>query len=241
MFWCFLVRQKGGPKSRTNQALGGLMGPKTWFWTLFRIQRGHLYWQILADSTFSCLTKPDTSRRRRILGRAGSEWGSPSRVFKHRVGSEWVWEVRSHQNPMPKQVAKQIMNIIKNHVFLMCKNMQIHCKGHCFWRLCSLGVRTEKVSDKNQTNIKNETWIHTQSNDKSMQNLYSKNWCQKDGKRCQRGAKRGTQIAIVSAKVMPPNATKHLRRQKGVQRKLCTRRFARDRLFERSGGKGHWH
>ena len=30
------------------------------------------------------------------------------------------------QQPMPEQVAKQIMKIINNHVILMCKNTQIH-------------------------------------------------------------------------------------------------------------------
>ena len=36
-------------------------------------------------------------------------------------------DAKSHQQLMPKQVAKQIMEIIKNNVFLMCKNIQIHC------------------------------------------------------------------------------------------------------------------
>ena len=33
---------------------------------------------------------------------------------------------------IPKQVTRKIMTIITNHVFLICKNMQIHRKGHSF-------------------------------------------------------------------------------------------------------------
>ena len=38
----------------------------------------------------------------------------------------------NHQKSMPKQVAKQIMNIMNNHVFLTCKNMQIQFENYCF-------------------------------------------------------------------------------------------------------------
>ena len=67
---------------------------------------------------------------------------------------------KTHQKSMPKLVTKKIMKIIKNHVSLNGKIIEIHCKNKCFWWFRRLHVRTVKVSKKN---IKSETNIHPQN------------------------------------------------------------------------------
>ena len=81
VFLCFFVWQKGGPPKQQNHVLGGCRAPKVRFWMPFKIQRGPLYWQILADSY---LTTPDTGRCRRILAPVGFWRGPPINVFLRR-------------------------------------------------------------------------------------------------------------------------------------------------------------
>ena len=39
---------------------------------------------------------------------------------------------KAYQKSMPKRVTKNIMKIIKNHVYLNGKIIEIHCKNMCF-------------------------------------------------------------------------------------------------------------
>ena len=71
---------------------------------------------------------------------------------------------------MPKQESKKIMTIIKNHVSLKGKRIQIHCKNNGFEGLAGC-VRERK---RYQTNIKNDTTNHTNIDEKTMQNPCSK-------------------------------------------------------------------
>ena len=73
-------------------------------------------------------------------------------------------DAQTHQKTMPKQVTKNIVNIIKNHVRLMCKNMRNHCKNNGFGRLRRLRAQTEKLPEI----IKKYTKIHFKIDWKSM-------------------------------------------------------------------------
>ena len=50
---------------------------------------------------------------------------------------------KRYQRPKPKLVAKKIMKIIKDHVFLMCAHS---LQNNWFWRFSKLRARTENVS-----------------------------------------------------------------------------------------------
>ena len=80
-------------------------------------------------------------------------------------------DARTHQKSMPKLVAQKIMKIIICHVFLNGKIIETPCKNNGFEGLAGC-VREQK---RYQQNIKNDINIHPQINDKSMQNVYSKN------------------------------------------------------------------
>jgi hypothetical protein len=41
-------------------------------------------------------------------------------------------DAETHDKAMQKLAPKRIREIMKNHVSLKCKNMQIHCNGHRF-------------------------------------------------------------------------------------------------------------
>jgi hypothetical protein len=84
----------------------------------------------------------------------------------------------THQKPMPKQVSKQIMEIIKNHVSMKGKIIQIHCNNKRFRRFSRLRAQTVKVSK----NIKNEIKIHPKIYEKSIQISCSKKGYPKHGK-----------------------------------------------------------
>ena len=56
---------------------------------------------------------------------------------------------QTHQQLMPKQVSKQIMNVIKNHVSLEGKIIEIHCKNNGFEGLA--GCARERKTTKHQT------------------------------------------------------------------------------------------
>ena len=59
-------------------------------------------------------------------------------------------DAKSHRKSMPKLVTKKIRKIIKNHVSLNGKNIEIHCTNKSFWWFRRLHVRTGKVSNKHQ-------------------------------------------------------------------------------------------
>ena len=90
------------------------------------------------------------------------------------------------QITLPKQVSDNIMKIIKNHVFLNGKIIQIHCKNNGFWRFCSLRARTERESN----NIKTETEIQLKIDTKPMWKQCSNKWCQNDGKFIENGSQK---------------------------------------------------
>ena len=54
------------------------------------------------------------------------------------------FDAKTHKKSMPKQVTKKIVDIIKNHVFLMCKNMRIHFKTLVF-EDCAGGCANTRV------------------------------------------------------------------------------------------------
>ena len=57
-------------------------------------------------------------------------------------------DAKTHRKSMPKLVTKKIRKIIKNHVSLNGKNIEIHCKNKCSWWFRRLHVRKGKVSTK---------------------------------------------------------------------------------------------
>ena len=91
---------------------------------------------------------------------------------------------------MPKQVAKHIMEIIRSKICLMCKSMLIHCRNNVFLRFSRWRSRAET----NQRTIKNDIHIHSQINEKPLQNQCSKKWWQNDGKLSQDGLTKVTRI-----------------------------------------------
>ena len=75
-FWqaCFLIfvrLAKRRAKVTNKSTFGRLQGSKVEILDAMYNPAGLLYWQILADFTFLCLTTPDTSRCRRILAHTG--------------------------------------------------------------------------------------------------------------------------------------------------------------------------
>ena len=65
---------------------------------------------------------------------------------------------------------RKMREIIKNHVSLKSKIIEIHCKNNGFWWFRRLHVRTVKISKKHQ----NETKFHPKFNEKSIQKTCSK-------------------------------------------------------------------
>ena len=59
-------------------------------------------------------------------------------------------DAKTHQKSMTELVSKKIREIIKNHVSLKSKIIEIHWKNNGFWWFRRLHVRTVKVSKKHQ-------------------------------------------------------------------------------------------
>ena len=145
-------------------------------------------------------TKINDVQKRSVLGHPTriSRLG-PDRLFWIYVEKNMESEVdaTTHQKSMPTQVANKVIKIIKNHVALMCKNLQAHCK-HMF---CRLRARTEKVANKHRTLDQ----IHPKIDKQSMRKRCSKKWCQNDRKRCEhwapKGARNNTYIRKIHAKI----------------------------------------
>ena len=77
---CFfmLFRSAGSPIKQRSQALGGFRSEKVRFWMPFEIQRGSLYWQVLAD--YAC--------QRPVSADFGARWilkGSQNQAFSHTI------------------------------------------------------------------------------------------------------------------------------------------------------------
>ena len=65
-----------------------------------------------------------------IQNRIKKHVGNNCKIMPKRVPK---WSQNPGQNPLktvPKIISKKDRKIIKNHVFLKCKNMQIYRKGH---------------------------------------------------------------------------------------------------------------
>ena len=74
-------------------------------------------------------------------------------------------DAKTHQQSMPKQVLKKIMKIIKNHVSLKGKIIQIHCRNYGFEGLA--GCVRERKRYQTKTSKERPTSIP-----KSMKNRY---------------------------------------------------------------------
>ena len=57
-------------------------------------------------------------------------------------------DAKTHQQSMPKQVSKKIMKIIKNHVSLKGKIIQIHCKNNGFEGLAGCARERKRYQQK---------------------------------------------------------------------------------------------
>ena len=79
-------------------------------------------------------------------------------------------DAQSQQQSMPKQAAKKMMEIIKTHVCLMCKNLNKLFKTMVFEGLSGC-VRKQK---RYQTTIQNYTQINLKIDLTSMQNQCAK-------------------------------------------------------------------
>ena len=77
---------------------------------------------------------------------------------------------KPNKKTMPKFATKKIKTIINKSCFSKSKIIEIHCKNNYFWWLKRLHTRKEKI----QNNIKNETTIHPQIDEKSIQISCSK-------------------------------------------------------------------
>ena len=65
--------------------------------------------------------------------------------------SQWSRNgTKTNEQSIQKQVTGKIMKIIKNHVSLNGKIIEIHCKNKSFWWFRRLHVRTVRVSKKHQ-------------------------------------------------------------------------------------------
>jgi hypothetical protein len=79
---------------------------------------------------------------------------------------------------MPKLVTEKIRNIIKNHVSLNGKIIEIHLKNKCFVWFGRLRTRKVKVSKKHQKCTK----IQSKFDEQPIQNSCSKKGYPKHGK-----------------------------------------------------------
>ena len=86
-------------------------------------------------------------------------------------------DAKTHQQSMPKQVSKKIMKIIKNHVSLKGKIIQIHCKNNGFEGLAGCARERKRY----QKTIKSATQIHPQIDETSIQISCSKKGYPKHG------------------------------------------------------------
>ena len=59
-------------------------------------------------------------------------------------------DARTHQQAMPKLVTKKIMKIIKNHVSLRRKIIQIHCKNNGFEGLAGCARERKRYQTKHE-------------------------------------------------------------------------------------------
>ena len=59
-------------------------------------------------------------------------------------------DTKTHQESMPKLITEKIRKVIKNHVSLNGKIIEVHWKNTCFWWFRKFHVRTGKVSTKLQ-------------------------------------------------------------------------------------------
>ena len=82
------------------------------------------------------------------------------------------FDAETHNKSMQKLGQKKKRNIIKNNVFLKCKNMQIYCKGHQIGGFCKVGARTGNPSKNHQKlpksiskSMKNQCKIHARKRD----------------------------------------------------------------------------
>ena len=85
-------------------------------------------------------------------------------------------DAKTHQKSMQTLVTKKIRKILKNYVSLNGKNIEIHCKSNWFYDL--EGCMCER--ERNHKNIKNETKIHSQIDETSVQKQCSKKEYPKD-------------------------------------------------------------
>ena len=99
----------------------------------------------------------------------------------------------THQKTMPKLVTEKIMKIIKHHVSLKGKIIEIHCKNKCFWWFRKLRTRTVKVSNKLQksipTSMKNQYKFHARKRDTQNMEIHQ----QSDPKRTETTRKKQMQ------------------------------------------------
>ena len=88
---------------------------------------------------------------------------------------------------MPKLVTENIMNIIKNHVSLNSKNIEIHCQNTFFYGLEGCMCELKRY----QTNIKSETKIHPNIDEQSIQISCSKKRYPKHQTQIKQWSKKG--------------------------------------------------
>ena len=91
-------------------------------------------------------------------------------------------DATTHNKSMPKLVTRKFMEIIKNHVSLNGKTIEIQYKNKCFWRFSRLRARTEKGIKQTSTNMPNplqHRWTnqcksYTRKNDATNINIFWK-------------------------------------------------------------------
>ena len=116
-------------------------------------------------------------------------------------------DTKTHQESMPKLVTKKIGKIIKNHVSLNGKIIGIHCKTNIFDGLEGCMCARWSI----QKNIKNDTKMHPQIDEQSIQISCSKRGYQKDRKSSKLGSKSNWKISKNSNK----HKTNKNRKQEG--------------------------
>ena len=111
----------------------------------------HILAAILVQNPFKMQLKIHSKIKR------GKAWKRIPKGFQN--GAEI--DAKTHLKAMPKLVSKKLRKIMKIHVFLKRKTMQIHWMGHRFWRFCKVGARTEnslKIDQKCDENPYTNLW-----------------------------------------------------------------------------------
>ena len=135
---------------------------------------------------------------------------------------------RCQQKSMPKLVTKKMMKIIKNHVSLKSKIIEIHCTNQFVCDGLEGCIREWK---RYQKNIKSKTKIHPQIDEQSIQISCSKKGYPQHENSSNKWSKKRWSVSNNSKTNMPQTDIK--KRGPGPERNSAARRWEHYKIKDR--------